>query len=140
MKRSLLYVSRPSMFLVHPEREVAEIVAAAQIKNRTLGITGAIAYTPDYFAQLLEGPVASVEYLMDQIERDQRHIDVTILRTQTILNRRFPGWSMAYAGASSYLTRQVAPLIGQTMDANPAQIERLTSLLVGLAKPSLSQP
>lgn len=139
MERSLLYVSRPSPFITDREQTIGEIVATARARNKGLGITGALASTPDYFAQLLEGPGTSLDDLVDRIESDRRHSDFTILRMEVISRRRLPAWSMAYCGTSSYVTRQIAPLIGEGIEGNPARIERLVSLLVGLAN-SVSVP
>lgn len=135
MERSLLYVSRPSPFMLDRERTVAEIIAKARVHNEGAGITGALAYTQDHFAQLLEGPKEALDDLMVRIEDDRRHTDVTVLRVEAIARRRLPAWSMAYDGASNYVARQIAPLIGAGIEDNPARIERLLSLLVGLAGP-----
>lgn len=135
MERSLLYVSRPSPFMRERERTLDDIVATARLHNKRVGITGALAHTQDHFAQLLEGPTAALDDLMNRIELDRRHTDVTILRVESIVRRRLPAWSMAYAGTSVYVTRQIAPLIGDGIGANQGRIERLLSLLVGLAGP-----
>lgn len=135
MERSILYVSRPSPFMADRERTVGEIIATARLHNDRVGITGALAYTQHHFAQLLEGPAAALDDLMNRIELDRRHADVTILRVESIARRRLPAWSMAYNGTSTYVARQIAPLIGDGIEANPGRIERLLSLLVGLAGP-----
>ena len=135
MERSLLYVSRRSPCMLHPEREIEEIVASSRVRNAQQGITGAMACTQDHFAQLLEGPAHQLDDLMHRIERDQRHVEVTILKTEPIIRRRLPDWSMAYSGQSTYVARQIAPLIGVNMQENSPRIERLMTLLVGLATP-----
>lgn len=133
MERSLLYVSRQSLSTVDPERAIEEIVAQARLHNASRGITGALACTKDHFAQLIEGPIAELDDLMDRIERDHRHVDLTILHVEPILRRRVPEWRMAYSGPSTYVARQIAPLIGETIQMNSVRVDRLTSLLVGLA-------
>lgn len=135
MERSLLYVSRPSPFMRDRERTLDDIIATARLHNERVGITGALAHTPDHFAQVLEGPAAALDDLMSRIELDRRHTDVTILRVESIARRRLQAWSMAYVGTSMYVTRQIAPLIGDGIEASPGRIERLLSLLVGLAGP-----
>ncbi len=133
MDRLLIYVSRKALSGVNPEREVAEIVDAARSHNEKMGITGALAATQDHFAQLLEGPSAALDELMEKIERDPRHTEITVLRVDAIWRRRLAGWSMAYAGTSSYVARQVEPLIGASSIGKAIRTERLVSLLVGLA-------
>ena len=72
--------------------------------------------------------------LMERIEDDVRHTEVTILRSRTALQLRLSGWSMAYAGASSYVAARIEPLISQAIESNPMQIARLLSLLIGFAE------
>ncbi|MDB5695353.1 MAG: hypothetical protein JWN21_896 [Sphingomonas bacterium] len=135
MDRSLLYVSRQSPFTVDPERTIEEIVAAARLFNASMGITGALVSTQAHFAQLLEGPIAVVDSLMERIECDNRHTDVTVLHIEAVARRRLTNWSMAYSGNSGYVARQIEPLIGETVGVNSIRVQRLISLLVGLAGP-----
>ncbi|WP_161978315.1 BLUF domain-containing protein [Sphingomonas oligophenolica] len=136
MDRSLLYVSRQSSHLPDGGRAIAAMVAAAGVHNERTGITGALVCTHAHFAQFLEGSNPALDDLMHRIERDHRHTDVTILRVEAITRRRLPTWSMAYSGSSTYVARQMVPLIGEMSEANPARIERLMGLLVGLASPA----
>lgn len=136
MDSSLLYVSRQSPALSPTSRAIAAMVAAASDYNERAGITGALVCTHAHFAQLLEGSNEALDDLMHRIERDQRHSDVTILRAEVIARRRLPTWSMAYAGSSTYVARQIVPSIGEMIEANPARIERLIGLLVGLGNPA----
>ena len=135
MERSILYVSRRSLFSSDPEQEIEEIVALSRERNAEQGITGAMACTQDHFAQLLEGPNDRVDDLMHRIDQDPRHFEVTILRVEPITRRRLPGWSMAYSGQSNYVTRQIVPLFGDNTQVNTVRTERLITLLVGLATP-----
>ena len=61
------------------------------------GVTGALLFNEDLFAQVLEGPLEAVEQIFEQIQRDQRHSDVTILESGPAVERDFPEWSMAFA-------------------------------------------
>ena len=141
MERSLLYVSRHALSKTEAEGTVAGIVLAARLHNERAGITGAIACTHDHFAQIIEGSSAALDELMNRIDCDQRHTNVTVLRVEAISRRRLPDWSMAYSGRSHYVERQIAPLIGSTMKTDAVRIERLITLLVGLANhASLSCP
>lgn len=133
MLRSLLYVSRRSPSIARSEAAVAEILAAARLYNDPRSITGALACTERYFTQLLEGPETEVEPLIRRIEGDTRHSDVSIVRVETILQARLPGWSMAYSGPSTYVARQVGSLIERSTPMNSARADGLLDLLVGLA-------
>ncbi|MEG3178675.1 BLUF domain-containing protein [Sphingomonas sp. RB3P16] len=141
MERSLLYVSRHALSMMDWEATVTEIVSAAVIENESVGISGSLVCTHDHFAQLLEGPGVALDELMNRIERDQRHTDITVLRVEAISRRRLPHWSLAYSGPSLYVERQIAPLIASTMETNAVRIERLITLLVGLSSHvSLHEP
>ena len=133
MERSLLYVSRISPIILDPELETARIVSTSRVNNTRLGITGALACTQDHFAQLLEGNDENLDDLMHRIEQDDRHFDLTVLRIEPATRRRLPDWSLVYQGPSHYVAQQIVPLIGKDLLSNRARIERLFSLLVGLA-------
>lgn len=133
MNRSLLYVSQQAFSARARDQVIGEIVAHARTYNGANGITGALGCTRDHFAQLLEGPSVLLEQLMRRIEQDSRHTHVTILRDSVISQHRLPDWSMAYSGPSSYVARQIEPLIGRPVEVTPARVDRLVSLLVGLA-------
>jgi hypothetical protein len=76
-----------------------------------LNVTGALVFTEARFAQVLEGPEASITELMADIERDKRHRDVEVVLVESIAERRFPGWAMAYRGGSIFLDRHIKPLL-----------------------------
>ena len=76
MECSLLYVSRVTIDAAQRDAETASIIANARAYNPTVGITGGLVRSQDWFAQLLEGPTEAVRALMDRIERDPRHSDV----------------------------------------------------------------
>lgn len=135
MERSLIYVSRRSLVPCNPEQVAAEIVATARVRNATLNVTGALVCTPRHFAQLLEGPISAVDELMHSVEEDSRHSEITILEVSPIVRRQLPDWSMAYDGSSTYVARQVGALLLEPASTWSAQIGRLRSLMVGLAKP-----
>lgn len=133
MDRSILYVSRQTLVSLDPEKAVFDIVTTARRRNAEAGITGAMAYTNGYFAQVIEGTGVALDELMHRIESDDRHSEVTVLRCDAITRRLLPHWSMAYAGRSTYIARQISPLIGDVANASSGRIDRLLNLLVGLA-------
>lgn len=109
---SLLYVSRS---MLPPERAAAEvdrIVAGSRARNPGLSITGALLFTGEHFAQVLEGPGLAVDRLMSIVGRDPRHAEILIVAREPIARRRFGQWSMAYSGPSQFVARHVTRLLG----------------------------
>lgn len=104
--RRLFYVSRtPEQ--VEP-RVVHAILAASRRLNRQHDVTGALAYSGGYFAQVLEGDAAHLSALLQRIARDPRHRDLTVVFEQLITRRDYAEWSMGYlydAGLSDELER-----------------------------------
>jgi len=135
---SLAYVSHNTIAATGAEleAEIDRILGRARDNNRRLGVTGALLYSAGCFAQVLEGPLAAVETVFEQIQCDPRHRDVTVLHFKPAESRSFAGWSMAYAGARPGAAPPLAldpALVGSAL-ADPA--------LVGsaLADPGLADP
>jgi hypothetical protein len=95
---SLLYVSRNLIPDAALGEEVRAILAAARRHNPRLGITGALLFSPDTFAQVLEGPPEAVEALYARLLRDPRHADCVVVARREVAARQFGRWSMAFAG------------------------------------------
>ena len=94
----LLYCSRNLIPGQQADRdtEISQILATARTNNSRQNITGALLFNTDYFEQVLEGPRTAVERTFEQIQRDARHSDVTVLNSEGVLQRDFPEWSMAH--------------------------------------------
>jgi hypothetical protein len=133
MECTLLYVSRATIAADRLAVEVADIIATSRAHNARVGITGGLVRAGGYFAQLLEGPAVEVRALMERIDRDPRHTDVSVVRIAASDRRRLPDWSMAYAGESSYVANQIVPLLGPGLAADPERIDRLATLIVAFA-------
>lgn len=106
----LLYVSESSL-VGNPDPLVQEIVASSLSRNATLGVTGALLFCESYFAQLLEGPEASVAQLMESISLDPRHTALRTLLAEPAQDREFSQWSLAYFGPASLLQPVLNPLL-----------------------------
>ena len=139
MVDSLLYVSRAALPTREGSTELAEILAVARTRNRALDVTGAIIFTQDNFAQLLEGPRAAIDQLMASIRQDPRHTDVRTVRQEQDVARRFEGWHMAYEGPSVFIARHVRVLSASFSTPSDLHIARLMDLMVSLSKHELSQ-
>lgn len=81
--------------------ELASILEASARRNPKLGVTGVLIYERGRFIQLLEGPAASVDALLDDIEIDVRHGLFHILWRTPATTRMFEQWSMAFMDAGA---------------------------------------
>lgn len=77
--------------------QLDQLALAAQSRNQSESITGVMVYDDRHFFQWLEGPVDSVDRVMQSIQNDSRHVDIDILDRQMIDHRSFAGWSMKLA-------------------------------------------
>jgi hypothetical protein len=129
----LLYVSRATPLARSSPKEISRILADARIRNEALSVTGALIFTHDNFAQLLEGPERALTQLMLSIERDPRHTEVRTLLREESTSRTFQGWDMAYEGSSLFIARHLRVLTASFVDPNKLHIERLMDLMASLA-------
>jgi len=88
----LLYASRAA-HAITPEF-IDAILAKSREHNPQLGITGILCWGGDTFMQVLEGGRGAVNALYNEIVRDERHRDVTLLHYEEITERRFASWTM----------------------------------------------
>ncbi len=96
----LIYASR-SRLTGGPHEVQGEIGAILDVSvrnNRSAGLTGALLFSVDCFAQTLEGRVSEVRRVFERIQLDMRHANTIVLESGTIVRRDFADWSMAYAG------------------------------------------
>jgi hypothetical protein len=78
------------------EVQIRNILATARTHNKAMGLSGAMTFNDNYFAQVLEGDAARLAPLLGRIRRDPRHSDIKILEQTETAQRLFPHWSMAY--------------------------------------------
>lgn len=121
----LFYVSRAARPLAVPE--LRRLLGGAQVANRRANITGVLAYTGQYFAQILEGPEAVIDALAERIAADHRHIDFRLLHRARQPVRDFPEWSMELI-ESPQLETELAALsttAPDDADAVPRTLDRI---------------
>lgn len=94
----LLYASRAAEALT--QEVIESILAQSREHNPALGITGIRCWSGDIFMQVLEGGREAVNHLYNEIVRDPRHRDVTLLHYQEISERHFAGWTMGQVNLS----------------------------------------
>lgn len=77
---------------------IPDIIRTARSFNAIHGVTGILVFDGRNFLQNLEGPERVVKELIGRIERDRRHVNFLLqYQGRGFGNRRFSGWSMAYA-------------------------------------------
>lgn len=64
--------------------------------NKENGVTGCLLYYQGKFLQYIEGNEETILALFDMIKSDARHSGVTLLAYESIIERVFPNWEMAY--------------------------------------------
>ncbi len=88
----LLYASRAAE-PVTPEL-LSAILRHSRQHNPAQGITGVLCCSGNVFLQVLEGGRPAVNRLYAHIVADPRHRDPELLAYESIVERRFAGWSM----------------------------------------------
>jgi hypothetical protein len=122
--RQVFYISRS---LATP-MEVEWILQGARRQNRERGVTGSLLFTGGHFAQLLEGTASALAGAMTVIMADRRHEAIRRLIEVDIVERRFDGWSMAFAaapGADDLIEQLLA-----TPEVPAARAERVLALML----------
>jgi FAD-dependent sensor of blue light len=108
----IIYVSRNLIPEAEADAEVERILATARRRNAALGVTGALLFGEDAFAQALEGPTAAVEEVFEAIQADPRHAEVVVLEAGPVAAREFGDWQMAWAGRTAEAGARFAALAG----------------------------
>jgi len=121
----ILYVSQ-----LRPEsgvEVVKDIVAVSRRTNPARGITGALLFDGEHFGQLLEGPEPDVTALMQRIETDPRHHQVTLLFSGPAdAARRMRAWCSGYCDV-----HQLEALAADPSRRGPAALAAFRSMLAG---------
>lgn len=133
----LLYVSESRIDDVDARSAVSRIVEQAQINNALSGLTGALIFTGQHFAQVLEGPQEAIQTVMAYIHTDKRHSNVVVVDKSPITRRLFADWQMAYHGPSQFVSRHVTRLLHAT---SQSERQRATEWLTELAREFTARP
>jgi len=134
MKR-IVYVSRSTIPSLSADAEVGALVEKARSRNAELGITGALIFTGDHFAQIVEGPGAEIDTLMARILHDPRHHSVQHFEDLDVPGRHFATWSLAYQGPSTFVDRRVRSLFVSDASVRRRLKAELLDLLHDLVTP-----
>ncbi len=115
--------------------EISQILETSRRNNSKANVTGALLFSADHFAQVLEGPQEALEAVFERIQNDTRHGDVTVLESLTSEQRDFAEWSMAYVSPEECaLTPEVdaklQDAIHKSSDAGQEVLDLLKSLVL----------
>jgi hypothetical protein len=90
----LVYVSAAA-----PDFEMSDleqILCVARARNAADGISGVLLFEGASFLQMLEGPLARIDALLEDIRKDRRHSRTALLVREPITQRSFADWTMGY--------------------------------------------
>ena len=122
MVTQLIYMSQP---FGYDSAILAGILTTARRNNPLHGITGALICRQDVYLQLIEGDAVAIDGLFDDIARDDRHLDVTMLSRAEGADRLFPDWAMLDDPAHSWLWSPEEVWRGAIRDATPAALREV---------------
>lgn len=74
--------------------DAGDIAIYSAVRNRASDVGGILYFDGRYFAQVLEGPPATVRRLLYRIARDRRHEQMTLIGKRRVEERAFKDWSM----------------------------------------------
>jgi hypothetical protein len=100
MVNRLIYSSR-NRIMGEPHQvavAIESILLTSRSNNERLDVTGALLFSGDAFAQVLEGPREVIDALYANICKDRRHSHIVLLDQSDMPARDFSNWSMAYSG------------------------------------------
>ena len=120
------------------DAELRRILARSRANNGAADIGGALLFSDDCFAQVLEGPSEAVERAFERIQRDERHGNVVALHSQAVEHRYFPTWSMAYAGVAGAHGRRLARISFE--DAFSGRTAAAGQTIIDLLRQSVNEP
>ena len=109
----LVYTSQSDSSI--DDEEIRNIQKLSQAMNRINRITGYLVYHQGVFIQYIEGPKKNVKRLYQNISRDLRHHEVTLLAEGTSNKRLFIGWAM---GCQRLNRNDLVSLAGYHNDTN----------------------
>ncbi|MGB0660528.1 MAG: BLUF domain-containing protein [Mangrovicoccus sp.] len=152
MKR-IIYSS--SALIDETSPQALDILRAALQFNQAHHITGCLHRENWNFYQCLEGPVNTVNNLMEKIRQDKRHCAVQILEETAISKRSFKDWQISYFSnhrfslanwrqihkidSSAALTAQdIAGFLLEIASYKRQMLDQLPAHPVTLAEPSTS--
>lgn len=74
--------------------DVFNIIEQSSRRNPQRGVTGFLVFVNGIFLQYVEGPVSSLDMLLNDLGRDSRHHSIRVIDRRPCEARAFPKWSM----------------------------------------------
>ncbi len=122
---SVIYASRAAEDF--HEHEIPDLLKQARVANAAHEVTGMLLYIGGSFVQVLEGEAGMVDSVFAAIGRDKRHLDLTRITRESILERAFEGWTMSHKTLDPV---EAGELIGDSkFFLSPTWIQQLDSNL-----------
>lgn len=78
------------------QNDIEELLSISKKNNASVGVTGLLLFSQDYFLQCLEGSRSQVNAIYQHILNDRRHKKVILLEYKEVAEREFGEWSMGY--------------------------------------------
>ena len=94
--RQIVYRSTTTAASGRAADDIPGILKEAVARNGIEGITGLLYSEGADFLQAIEGPDDSIAGLLDSLQADPRHRDITVLVDDQIDEREFGDWTMVY--------------------------------------------
>ena len=108
----LIYSSEATRDLPMPELE--RMLAQSRARNTMRDVTGVLVFVDGVFMQILEGEREAVDALMERIRRDERHRNLKVFHEETLAQRTFGAWRMAFVSPRAEEMATWAGLDGTT--------------------------
>ena len=94
----LIYRSHSKISRDTIRQQLGDILTKARKNNAATGVTGALMYYDNWFAQALEGPKDAVHEIFSKIRADDRHNAIEVKSDEPVVSRVFARWAMANVG------------------------------------------
>jgi len=101
--------------------DIDVIIGQARENNAALGLTGALYFDGEEFAQVLEGERVHLEEIYERISCDFRHKTIRLLEFARVDERRFGDWAMALVGPIK-ATRLDGSNLGQMSNCEASRV------------------
>ena len=121
-----IYTSRPFGF---DTAILSSILLDARRSNVRDGITGALICRGDIDLQWLEGPEEQVRKALERIQRDDRHLEVTLHVSESVSERIFGEWAMLDDPAASWIWSRAEVADGAVERTTPEEVTAFFLLL-----------
>jgi hypothetical protein len=134
MLEHLAYLSVAAPHLA--EDDIQRILEHSRRNNPKMRITGHLQCHGGHFFQVLEGPGAALNGLLDKLGHDPRHSDFRLLYREPMTGRNFANWSMGYSPGSQGPAAAVAMRKLQGLrDIGTASAQRVLAVFFSLMEP-----